>query len=90
MDKFLCMGDEEKKEGKPPKLQDVDALKLDFKSVRKRPVVVAAALYRGDDIWIETLNGAVLVSDGEYIVRGVEGEFYPISASLLAQTYTDV
>ncbi len=87
VDKFLCMSDDEKKS---VVTQDVDALNLDFKWVRKMPVVVAAVIYRGEGIWIQTLEGPLFAEDGCYIIRGIEGEYYPISAEIFAKTYTDV
>lgn len=41
---------------------------------------------RGELI-IETINGDVTVPTGEWIVRGVEGEFYPCRADIFAETY---
>lgn len=39
---------------------------------------------------IETLNGDVTVSVGEWIVRGIAGEGYPCRADIFAATYDPV
>ncbi|MDH6282875.1 hypothetical protein [Prescottella agglutinans] len=44
----------------------------------------------GDDphfIQIETLEGAMLASPGDWIIRGVAGEFYPCKPDVFAQTH---
>lgn len=37
-----------------------------------------------------TLNGPVMVCVGEYIIRGVQGEFYPCKPDIFEQTYEPV
>ena len=37
-----------------------------------------------------TLEGPLLASLGDYIMRGVNGEFYPIKPDILAKTYDRV
>jgi len=36
---------------------------------------------------VATLNGPVLVSCGEWIIRGVEGEIYPCDSKIFDKTY---
>ena len=73
---------------------------------RKKPVVVAAARLTEDNardvarwcdgvvveggVAIPTLEGTMLAFPGDYVVRGVKGEFYPIKADILAATYDKV
>lgn len=38
---------------------------------------------------IKTLEGDMAVSFGDYIIKGVAGEFYPCKASIFAATYED-
>ena len=50
-------------------------------------------LYTGDeeeDLAIGTLEGRMRVSVGDYIIRGVQGEFYPIKSSIFKETYESV
>lgn len=37
--------------------------------------------------FIETLEGVHHVSDGDYIIKGVKGEFYPCKPDIFKQTY---
>lgn len=53
---------------------------------------------RGDFTWVGDLGEIwdalhetwVRLSIGDYIIKGVKGEFYPIKADVLAQTYDKV
>lgn len=36
---------------------------------------------------IDTLEGVMTVSPGDYIIRGVKGEFYPCKPDIFAATY---
>ena len=36
---------------------------------------------------IETLEGTMRVNKGDYIIKGVQGEFYPCKPDIFAQTY---
>jgi hypothetical protein len=77
---------------------------------RKRPVVIEAVQYLGEENWyevqnfllvayqpepprvlgIETLEGTMTVSLGDWIIRGVAGEFYPCKPDIFAATYEPV
>ena len=39
--------------------------------------------------YIETLEGRMQVSDGDYVIRGVEGEFYPCKPGIFEKTYDE-
>ncbi|AOE43743.1 hypothetical protein SEA_BANTAM_53 [Gordonia phage Bantam] len=39
---------------------------------------------------IETLEGAMYANVGDYIIRGVQGEFYPCKPHIFAATYEEV
>jgi hypothetical protein len=39
---------------------------------------------------IETLEGTMLASPGDYIIKGVDGEFYPCKPSIFERTYEPV
>jgi len=39
---------------------------------------------------INTLEGAMWVDDGDWIIKGVQGEFYPCKADIFAKTYEPV
>jgi len=40
--------------------------------------------------WIDTLEGGHIVCPGDWIVEGVEGEFYPCKPSVFYTTYEKV
>lgn len=42
------------------------------------------------DLGIETLEGVMNVSVGDWIVKGVKGEFWPVKPDIFAQTYEPV
>jgi hypothetical protein len=39
---------------------------------------------------VDTLNGTVDVSEGEWIVRGIHGELYPCKHEIFIKTYEEV
>lgn len=39
------------------------------------------------EFYIETLEGDMLVSDGDYIIKGIKGEFYPCKPDIFEATY---
>ena len=45
--------------------------------------------YGGDVIegWIETLEGKMRVSENDFIIKGVNGEFYPCKPDIFEKTY---
>lgn len=53
---------------------------------RKKPVVIEA--YQTDkELDIETLEGTMHASVGDYIITGVNGEQYPCKPDIFEQTY---
>ena len=83
---------------------------------RKKPVVIEAIQYTGDNIveiikfmqecargdktrylrfdageyFIETLEGKYILSEGDYIICGIKGEFYPCKPDIFEMTYEKV
>lgn len=74
---------------------------------RKKPVVVEAVRYSGNDAdaadfvgdaflvtvtetGIQTLEGFMRVSIGDYIIKGVQGEFYPCKPVIFHATHEEV
>lgn len=43
-----------------------------------------------EKISIDTLEGAITASPGDWIIRGVQGEFYPCKPEIFAATYERV
>ena len=42
------------------------------------------------DLLIKTLEGIMRASAGDYIIKGVKGEFYPCKPDIFEQTYEEV
>lgn len=69
---------------------------------RKRPVVIEAVKFNKSGQWpscvidaykgptIKTLEGDMLVSDGDWIITGVNGENYPCKPDIFEKTYEEV
>lgn len=45
---------------------------------------------QGCTIKIKTLEGLMNVSDSDYIIKGVHGEFYPCKPDIFEKTYEEV
>lgn len=39
---------------------------------------------------IKTLEGLMIATKGDYIIKGVQGEFYPCKPDVFAETYEEV
>ena len=81
-----------------------------MKSYRKKPVVIQAVVWNGDNIdevrdfcssdlsylefggylSINTLEGKMRVTMGDYIIKGIQGEFYPCKPDIFKSTYEEV
>lgn len=45
----------------------------------------------GDEVWlVVTLEGTMEARPGDWIVKGVQGEFYPCKPDIFAATYDEV
>lgn len=42
------------------------------------------------EVDIHTLEGIMTATPGDYIIRGVQGEFYPCKPDIFAKTYEEV
>ena len=78
-----------------------------IKKYRKKPVVVEALQYTGnnveeikqfcpnctnlfDNLIIPTLEGRMRVSVGDYIIKGIIGEYYPCKEKVFNDTYESI
>lgn len=58
---------------------------------RKKPVVIEAIQFIDNPyMYIETLEGTMKASVGDYIIKGVNGEFYPCKPDIFEKTYEEV
>lgn len=46
--------------------------------------------YFVETIDIETLEGVMIANVGDYIIKGVQGEFYPCKPDIFKQTYDEL
>jgi hypothetical protein len=68
---------------------DDDLDDLTWKPARKKPVEVEF-VDPDERTVIHTREGRVIANDGDYVIRGVDGEIYPISAEIFHRTYDDL
>ncbi|EID82984.1 hypothetical protein [Streptococcus intermedius] len=54
--------------------------------VRKVPVIVDA-IRIDTEMYIDTLEGVMKASPGDWIVTGVDGEKYPVKPDIFEKTY---
>lgn len=57
-----------------------------FKKFVKKPVVVEAYQTNVQQI-INTLEGQMIASPGDWIVKGIHGEEYPVKPDIFSKTY---
>lgn len=57
-----------------------------------RDAIRNGKLHRGvfGFLWIRTLEGELVAHAGDYIVKGVKGEIYPVRADIFKKTYEEV
>ncbi|HXF73044.1 MAG TPA: hypothetical protein VNO79_10600 [Actinomycetota bacterium] len=48
------------------------------------------SLNKGGSVYIRTLEGTMRAEVGDWIVRGVQGEFYPVKPDIFEATYEPV
>ena len=56
----------------------------------KGDAYIEAACDSGDVLVIKTLEGKHMASEGDFIIKGVKGEFYPCKADIFEATYEAV
>ena len=68
----------------------IDAIQFDGYNYMEIKEFVGDSYYlnRNDaQLYIKTLEGDMKVSYGDYIIKGVEGEFYPCKPDIFNKTY---
>lgn len=62
-----------------------------LKALERVPVLSLFSSPEGDIfVEIETLEGTVVAKEGDWVVKGVEGEYYPCRNSIFLETYEEV
>jgi uncharacterized 10.3 kDa protein in GP2-GP6 intergenic region len=54
------------------------------------PVRIDYADLNNPILKIETLEGLMIATEGDYIIKGVQGEFYPCKPDIFAETYEEL
>lgn len=76
------------------------------KKYRKKPVIIEAVrfttkenlkkvfpnipLCNWEGVMIQTLEGIMEISDGDYIIKGIKGEYYPCKPDIFEESYERV
>lgn len=60
---------------------------IDLATMGKVPVAELDVPIAPENGWIDTLENVHEVTPGDYIIRGVKGEFYPCKPDIFEQTY---
>ena len=58
-----------------------------WRQARKRQIVVDVRGPLPETETIDTLEGTMRADAGDYVVRGVRGEMYPVKPGIFAETY---
>lgn len=66
-----------------------DYLSGKWKAVRKLPIIVGA-IQMQEDFEIDTLEGTHQGKAGDYLLKGVRGELYPVKKDIFDETYEEV
>lgn len=72
--------------GKP----DSNRLIIDWTRGSQTPVSMDTNANDEQQLTITTLEGALWVTPGDWIIRGIGGEFYPCKPAIFAATYEPV
>jgi hypothetical protein len=66
----------------------IEAVQLTPLSLSEMEEFVGGDLeFRGGEVIIATLEGAMHASPGDWIIKGVQGEFYPCKPDIFEATY---
>ena len=69
----------------------IQALRFDGHNVGQiqRFCSAAVADIRGMEVVIHTLEGDMRITDGDYIIKGIKGEFYPCKPDIFEASYEE-
>lgn len=64
-----------------------DATKASFDAILAWGVKWEPGVMGSDSFFIRTLEGDMIVTKGDYVIKGVAGEFYPCKPEIFAKTH---
>ena len=70
----------------------IEAVQFDGSQASKDRILILGARFQItlDGIAIRTLEGTMLASEGDWIIKGIAGEFYPCKPDIFEKTYEPV
>lgn len=69
---------------------DTEELILKLSELGLDPVRIDYADLDNPILKIETLEGVMVATEGDYIIKGVQGEFYPCKPAIFSETYEEI
>jgi len=75
------------------RIEDDDTAPRRIKSAKKKYVkkpVVIEAFQTNEEIAIETLEGTMIASPGDYVITGIKGETYPCKPDIFHESYEEI
>ena len=75
---------------KKPVVIDADRWMPEDEKRREGVLMIPGARIAGVLLYIETLEGTMQANPGDYIIRGVKGEYYPCKPDIFEATYEPV
>ena len=69
---------------------DTEESILELSELGLDPVRIDYADLSNPLLKIETLGGLMIATEGDYIIKGVQGEFYPCKHDIFKETYEKV
>ena len=76
---------------------EVEAIQFDgwnwrevYQFMSDEPLMFTQDFRKEEYILIDTLEGVMKASVGDYIIKGVHGEFYPCKPDIFHETYEDL
>lgn len=73
---------------KPVEIEAVQYIGHNFDEIEK--FVGGDAEFRDGELVVATLEGPLRATPGDWIIKGVKGEFYPCKPDIFAETYEPV
>ena len=80
---------------KPVKVEAIHFYYNNEKSDRELSEFCGSHITRGSEkqsptLFVKTLEGDMRISDGDYIIKGINGEFYPCKPDIFLKTYEPI
>lgn len=73
---------------KPVVIEAIQFINANFDAIEE--FVGGDAEFRQGALIVATLEGPLKASPGDYIIKGIKGEFYPCKPDIFEQTYEEV